>query len=194
MGTRRAAYEGVARAARPTFAGGRWHKARMSAKNVARHRKAAVAAGEEWGGERAGSPLHINPLAGRRRMMQRPDRCARSRPTLPQSRGRCSARARAMTLTAVACLSQPGGDSGEAGPDARNHRGVPPGAPQSTAGAAPPPSPQPRLSDDGRVGRGGEGWCGGENPEKLTPAATVRAVLDQIEDGRLREARAARIL
>ena len=86
MGTRRAAYEGVARAARPTFAGGRWHKARMSAKNVARHRKAAVAAGEEWGGERAGSPLHINPLAGRRRMMQRPDRCARSRPTLPQSR------------------------------------------------------------------------------------------------------------
>ena len=166
MGTRRAAYEGVARAARPTFAGGRWHKARMSAKNVARHRKAAVAAGEEWGGERAGSPLHINPLAGRRRMMQRPDRCVRSRPTLPQSRGRCSVRARAMTLTAVACLSQPGGDSGEAGPDARNHRGVPPGAPQSTAGAAPPPSPQPRLSDDGRVGRGG---AVGRSPKNSPP-------------------------
>jgi hypothetical protein len=66
--------ERLASMARPTFRSGRWHKARVSAKNLARHRKQALAAGEEWPLERPSKPLHINPLAGRKRILQRPER------------------------------------------------------------------------------------------------------------------------
>ena len=69
--------ERIAALARPTFSGGRWNKARISAKNVARHRKLALAAGEDCAAlERPSRPLHINPLAGRKRVMQRPERLA----------------------------------------------------------------------------------------------------------------------
>ena len=68
--------ERLARLARPTYSGGRWHKARVSAKNLARHRKQALLAGEEWELERPRNPMHINPLAGRKRVLQRPERQA----------------------------------------------------------------------------------------------------------------------
>lgn len=68
--------ERLARLARPTYSGGRWHKARVSAKNLARHRKQALLVGEDWALERPRNPLHINPLAGRKRVLQRPERQA----------------------------------------------------------------------------------------------------------------------
>ena len=67
----------IARLSMPQYVGGRWQKARISARNLARLRRAALVAGEEWPLDRPAQPLHINPVAGRRQALQRPARCVR---------------------------------------------------------------------------------------------------------------------
>ena len=77
---------------RPTFSGGRWHKPRVSARQAAMLRKQAVLGGQgaEWP-QAAAKPLHINPLAGRKQNLHRPDRFAPSLLLVQRSRRRrCS--------------------------------------------------------------------------------------------------------
>jgi hypothetical protein len=60
----------------PQFRNGRWQKPRISAKNLARMRRQALVAGEAWALERPVRQLPVNPVAGRRHILRRPDRHA----------------------------------------------------------------------------------------------------------------------